>query len=190
MDFMTMINREEAINLLKEYTKSENLIKHSLAVEAGMKAYARKFNQDEEKWSIAGLLHDMDWEQNPEPEKHTLLTEQILREKGYPEEIITAIKAHSDLHGIERKTLLDKALYAVDELTGLIIAVALVRPTKSIYDVELKSVKKKWKDKFFAKGVDREVIEKGAKELGIDLDEHIMIVLEAMKSIAKELELA
>ena len=183
------MNREEALNLLREYTKNENLMKHALAVEAGMKAYARKFGEDEEKWGIAGLLHDMDWEQNPEPEKHTLVTEQILREKCYPEEIITAIKTHSDSHNIERKTLMDKALYAVDELTGLIIAVALVRPTKSIYDVELKSIKKKWKDKLFAKGADREVIEKGAKELGIELDEHIKIVLETMKTIAKDLEL-
>jgi len=185
------ISREEALTLLREYTKNENLIKHALAVEAAMRAYAKKFgvNEDEEKWGIVGLLHDFDYERYPKAPDHPLMGAQILAEKGYPEDMIYAIKAHADYLGLERKSLLDKALYAVDELTGLIVAVALVRPSKKLAEVTIESVKKKWKDKAFAKGVNREDIEKGAQELGIPLNEHIDLVLKAMQGIADKLGL-
>lgn len=185
------ISREEALVLLKEYTKNENLIKHALAVEAAMRAYAKKFrkDEDEEKWGIVGLLHDFDYERYPHAPDHPLMGAQILAERDYPEDMIYAIKAHADYTGLERKSLLDKALYAVDELTGLIVAVALVRPSKKLSEVTVGSVKKKWKDKAFAKGVNREDIEKGAQELGVTLDEHIDLVLKAMQSIADKLGL-
>ncbi len=183
------VTREDAWKLLTEYTKSENLRKHALAVEAAMRAYARRFGEDEEKWGIVGLIHDFDYEQHPTPEEHPLVGARILEEKGWPEEIIRAVKSHAPYLGVPRESLMEKALFAVDELTGLIVAVALVRPTKSIMDVTVKSVKKKWKDKRFAAGVNRQDIEQGAKELGVDLDEHIAIVLEAMQGIAEELGL-
>jgi len=183
------MNREDAWKLLTEYTKSRNLIKHSRAVEAAMRAYARKFGQDEEKWGIVGLIHDFDYEQHPTPEEHPLVGAKILEERGWPEDIIRAVKSHAEYLGVPRESLMEKALFAVDELTGLIVAVALVRPSKSIMDVTVKSVKKKWKDKRFAAGVNREDIERGAKELGVPLDEHIAIVLEAMQGIAEELGL-
>ena len=184
------VTREDAWKLLNEFTKNKNLIRHALAVEAAMRAYARKFGEDEEKWAIVGLLHDFDYEQHPTPEDHPFVGAQILREGGWPEEIVRAVLAHADHTGVERKTLLEKAIFAVDELTGLIVAVALVRPSKSILDVKVSSVRKKWKDKSFAAGVKREDIERGAKELGVPLEEHIAIVLEAMKGIAEELGLA
>ena len=183
------MNREDAWKLLTEYTKSPNLIKHALAVEAAMRAYARKFGQDEEKWGIVGLIHDFDYEQHPTPEEHPLVGAKILEERGWPEDIIRAVKSHAEYLGVPRKSLMEKALFAVDELTGLIVAVALVRPSKSIMDVTVKSVKKKWKDKRFAAGVNRKDIERGAEELGVPLDEHIAIVLEAMQGIAEELGL-
>ncbi|RKY80003.1 HAD family hydrolase [candidate division KSB1 bacterium] len=183
------MNRQDALTLLHEYTKNENLIKHELAVEAAMRAYARKFGEDEEKWGIVGLLHDFDYEQYPDMTLHAKKGAEILREKGYPEDIVYAIHAHNEYHGLPRKSLLDKTLYAVDELCGFLVAVALVRPTKKIAEVEIKSVKKKMKDKSFARQVNREEIRKGAEELGMDLDEHIGIVLEAMKGIAEELGL-
>jgi len=184
------MDREQAWALLSEHTKNENLLKHALAVEAAMRAYARKFGEDEEKWSIAGLIHDFDYEQHPTAEEHPAWGAKFLEEQRWPEDIVYAVKCHGDHLNLPRQSLLDKALYAVDELTGLIVAVALVRPSKSIMDVKLKSVKKKWKDKAFAAGVHREAIEEGAADLGVELDEHIGIVLSAMQDIADELGLS
>lgn len=184
------MNRQDAWALLTEFTRNPNLIKHALAVEAAMRAYARKFKEDEEKWGIVGLIHDFDYEQHPTLEEHPFAGARILEERGWPEEIVKAVLSHANHTGVKRESLMEKALFAVDELTGLIIAVALVRPTKSILDVTVESVKKKWKEKSFAAGVNREDIERGAQELGVPLDEHIAIVLEAMKGIASELGLA
>lgn len=181
--------REEAFKLLKEYTTSENLIKHALAVEAAMRSYAEKLGEDPEKWAVVGLLHDFDYEKFPSPEDHPFRGARILEEKGYSQEMIRAILAHGDHTGVIRETSLEKALYAVDELTGLIIAVTLVRPSRKISEVKVKSVMKKWKDKAFARGVNREDIEKGARELGVELREHVANVLEAMKGISDELGL-
>lgn len=183
------MNRQEAWDLLCEYTKTEGLRKHALAVEAAMRAYARKYGEDEEKWGVVGLLHDFDYEKYPSLEEHPMVGSKILRGKGYPEEMIRAILSHADRVGVGRKTLMEKALYAVDELVGLIIAVVLVRPSKSLMDMEVKSIKKKWKDKAFAKGVNREDIERGAQDLSVPLDEHLTLVLRAMQSIAGELGL-
>ena len=181
---MTWPTREEAWELLNEYTTNPNLVKHGLAVEAAMRAYARRFDEDEEKWGIVGLIHDFEYEKYPDlgPEGHPFKGTEILREKGWPEALIRGVQAHApDLTGIEFQNDMEKAIYAVDELTGLIIAVALVRPSKSIMDVKVRSVKKKWKDKGFAAGVDRGDIEEGAEMLGVPLSEHIGVVLEAMQ---------
>ncbi len=183
------MTREDAYALLTEYTKSKNLIKHALAVESAMRAYAKKFGEDEEKWGIVGLIHDFDYEKYPTMEDHPFKGAEILKEKGWPDDIIRGVLCHAEHTGIERKTLMEKAIYAVDELTGFIIAVALVRPSKKIEDVKVKSVKKKMKDKLFAAKVDRNQITRGAEELGISIDEHIQIVLDAMKKIADKLEL-
>ncbi|MCH7760916.1 HDIG domain-containing protein [candidate division TA06 bacterium] len=183
------MNREEAFALLKEYTKNENLIKHMLAVESAMRVYARKYNEDEEKWGIVGLIHDFDYEMHPTAEEHPLKGSEILKERGYPEDVIYAIKAHADYLELERKSPMDKALYAVDDLAGFIVAVTLVRPTKKLSEVEVKSVKKKLKDKSFAAKVNREDIQRGVEELGVPLDEHIETVLKAMQGIAEELGL-
>ena len=185
--------RETAWNLLNEYTQNPNLIKHALAVEAGMRAYARRYGEDEEKWAVVGLIHDFEYERYPDlgPEGHPFKGATILRELGWPEELIRAVQAHAPhLTGVTPETQMEKSLYAVDELTGLITAVALVRPSKSILDVKVRSVKKKWKDKGFARGVRREDIEEGAEMLGVPLAEHIAVVLEAMQGIAEELGLA
>ncbi len=184
------IDRKQAWALLTEHTKNEGLIKHALAVEAAMRAYARKFGQDEEKWGVTGLIHDFDYEQHPTAEEHPAWGAKFLEEQGWPEDIVYAVKCHGDHLGLPRHSLMDKALYAVDELTGLIVAVALVRPSKSIMDVKIKSIKKKWKDKAFARGVHREDIEKGAADLEVDLNEHIATVLSAMQGIADELGLS
>jgi len=181
------LDREAALALLREYTKNENLVKHALAVEAAMRAYARRFGEDEEKWGITGLLHDFDYERFPE--EHPLRGAVILEDKGYPEDVIYAIKAHADHTGFDRKSLLDKTLFAVDELTGMIVAVALVRPSKKLAEVTVQSVLKKMKDKSFVRGVNREDLRRGAEELGIPLEEHIGVVLEAMKAIAPQLGL-
>ena len=183
------MDREQAWALLTEHTKNEGLIKHALAVETAMRAYARKFGEDEERWGVTGLIHDFDYEQHPTAEEHPAWGAKLLEELGWPEDIVYAVQSHGDHLGLPRKSLMDKALYAVDELTGLIVAVALVRPSKSIMDVKLKSVKKKWKDKAFARGVHREDIERGAATLGVDLNEHIATVLSAMQGIADELGL-
>ena len=186
------MNREEALAIVTEFVKNDNLIKHMLAVEAGMRAYARKYSEDEDDWSIVGLLHDFDWEIHPTLDEHPMEGAPILRERGVPEDVIRSILSHAaEVTAVPRETLCDKALYAVDELTGLIVAVALVRPSKNIADVKVKSIKKKWKDKSFAAGVDREDIEQGCEELGVDLwEEHVPLVLEAMQGIAAELGLA
>lgn len=183
------MDREQAWALLTEYTKNEGLIKHALAVEAAMRAYARKFGEDEEKWGVTGLIHDFDYEQHPTAEEHPAWGAKLLEELSWPEDIVYAVRAHGDHLGLPRKSVMDKALYAVDELTGLIVAVALVRPSKSIMDVKIKSIRKKWKDKAFARGVHREDIEEGAADLGVDLNEHIATVLSAMQGIADELGL-
>ncbi len=183
-------DRQAAWDLLCEYTKTEPLRKHGLAVEAAMRAYARNYGGDEEQWGIVGLLHDFDYEAHPNAEEHPLKGAQIMRERGWPEEIIYAIQCHADYLGLERRTPMDRAIYAVDELTGLIIAVALVRPNKSIDEVDVRAVRKKMKDKSFARNVIREDIVGGAEQLGLDLDEHIGFVIEALKPVANELGIA
>ncbi|MBD3308902.1 HDIG domain-containing protein [candidate division KSB3 bacterium] len=183
------LNREEAYQLLTEYTTSDSLIKHALAVEAIMRAYARKFGEDEEKWGIVGLLHDFDYEQYPTPEDHPLKGAAILEEQGYPEDVIYAIKTHADYLGLPRNSLMDKTLFAVDELSGLLTAAALVQPNKTIHTVKVKSVKKKMKDKGFARSVNRDDIRTGVEELGVDLGEHIGFCIEAMRGVAADLEL-
>ena len=185
-----MPNREEAWKLLCEYTQSENLRKHALAVEACVRAYARKFSGDEALWSVTALLHDFDYEKFPNAPDHPLEGSEILRARGYPEELIQAILSHADYMNVPRETPLQKALFACDELAGFITAVTLVRPSKSLADVAVKSVKKKFKDKAFARTVKREDIYGGASELGVDLEEHIAFCLEAMRRIADQLGLA
>ncbi len=184
------MNRNEAYEIVTQYVKNPNLIKHMLAVEAAMCWYARKFGEDEEKWAITGLLHDFDWEIHPTMEEHPLAGEPILRELGVPEEIIHAVLSHATHTGISRDTLMERTLFACDEVTGLITAVALVRPSKALYDLKAKSVKKKWKDRSFAAGANREEMEQGAEELGIDLWEHVSNVIDAMNEIAADLDLA
>jgi putative nucleotidyltransferase with HDIG domain len=188
------MNREDAWQLLTEYNQNQNLIRHMLAVEATMRAYARRFGEDEERWGVVGLIHDFDYERYPtmggdlpQDQWHTFAGANILRERGWPEDIVQDLLSHADYAGVPRDTLLRKTLYAVDELTGLLVAVALVRPSKDIRDVEVKSVKKKWKDRAFAAAVHREGIEAAAASLGVDLWEHVGIVLEAMQGIAAEL---
>jgi len=184
--------RHEAWQLVTEYTTAPHLIRHMLAVEAAMMAYARRFGEDPELWGLVGLLHDFDYERYPDisQEGHPVVGSRILRERGYPEVVIRAILAHaSEVTGVYPETPLEKTLVAVDELTGFLVAVALVRPTKSILDVELPSVKKKWKQKEFAAAVNRKEIEEAAAALGVPLDEHIQIVLDAMKAIASDLGL-
>ncbi|HMR68195.1 MAG TPA: HDIG domain-containing protein [Anaerolineae bacterium] len=184
------MNRAEAWALVCEYTDSLSLRRHMLAVEVAMRAYARHFGEDETLWGIVGLLHDFDYEQNPEvsPAGHPNAGAAILRARGCDEVIIRAILSHAtEVTGVERQSLLEKSLYAVDELTGLIQAVALVRPSKDIREVELSSIKKKWKNKQFAAGVHREEVEAGAAALGVDLWAHTARVLAAMQEIAAEL---
>ena len=174
---------------MHRYVHSDSLIRHNLSVEVGMRFYARKFGQDEETWGLVGLLHDFDWEIHPTPESHPLEGSAILREVGLPEDLVHAIASHSDHAGISRKSLMEKALYACDEISGLITAVALVRPSKSLYDLEVSSVRKKWKDKAFAAGTDRQMMENGAKDFGVDLWEHVSNMITAMRTIAPELGL-
>ncbi|MBI2193831.1 MAG: HDIG domain-containing protein [Planctomycetes bacterium] len=183
------LRRSDAYALLTEYTKNDNLIKHALGVEAAMRFYARKLGQEEELFGLTGLLHDFDYERWPDPADHPLKGCRILTEKGYPPEMIHAIQGHANYLNVPRESTLDRALFAVDELVGFITAVALVRPSKKVADVEVKSVRKKLKDKAFARTCSREDIETGAKELGLDLDTHIGNVLEAMKGVADQLGL-
>jgi len=184
------MNRTEALSIVNQYVKNPNLVKHMLAVEAAMRFYARKLGEDEEKWGVTGLLHDFDWEIHPTMEEHPTAGEPILREHGVPEEIIRAVQSHANHTGIPRETLMERALFACDEITGLITAVALVRPSRALYDLKPKSVKKKWKDKSFAAGASREEIEQGAEEFEVDLWEHTANVIQAMNEIADELGLA
>jgi putative nucleotidyltransferase with HDIG domain len=184
------MNRSQALAIVQEFIENDNLIRHMLAVEAAMRFYARKYNEDEEIWGITGLLHDFDWEIHPTLDQHPQAGAPILRERGVPEEIVRAILSHADHTGVPRESRMEKALYACDEITGLIIAVALVRPSRSLSDLKPKSVKKKWKDRSFAAGANREEIASAAEEFGVDLWEHVGNVIEAMRPIAPELGLA
>lgn len=186
--------REDALALQHEYTQSDSLRKHMLAVEAAMRAYAVKFGEDPERWGLAGLIHDFDYEKFPNAEHsptegHPAHGVRVLREKGWPEDILQAILGHGTYTGVARETRMAKALFAVDELTGLVTATALVRPSRSIHEVDARSVRKKMKDKAFAKGVNRDDVINGAQDLGVDLDQHIQFVVDAMKAAATELGL-
>jgi putative nucleotidyltransferase with HDIG domain len=184
------VNRSDAWCLLTEFTQSESLRKHALAVEACMRAYARKFGGDEEKWSLVGLLHDFDYEKYPGAEDHPFRGSEILAERGWPEDMRRAILSHADYSGVKRESPMEKALFACDELAGFITATALIKPNKSLAEVDAKSVRKRMKDKAFARSVSRDDIVNGAADLGVDLDEHITFCIEAMKGIAGELGLA
>ncbi len=184
------MTRDEALAIVHEYVKNDNLVKHMLAVEAAMRFYAGKYGEDVEKWCLTGLLHDFDWEIHPTLADHPLAGEPILRQRGVPQDVIRAVLSHADHSGVPRQTRMEKALYACDEVTGLITAVALVRPSRSLLDLEPSSVKKKWKDKGFAAGANRDEIQKAAIEFGIDLWEHVGNVILAMRLIAPELGLA
>jgi len=181
--------REEAYQLLTEYNKSDSLIKHALAVEGVMRYFARKRGEDEEKWGIIGLVHDLDYEMFPE--EHCKKSEEILKEKGWPEEYIRAVVSHGwgICYDVEPQTELEKVLYTIDELTGLVVTTALVRPSKSVMDVKVKSVKKKWKDKRFAAGVNRSLIEKGAQMLGMELSDVTADTIAGMQEVAEEIGL-
>ncbi len=183
------MNREEALAIVREFVKNEGLVRHMLSVEAAMRFYAEKYGEDIETWGLIGLLHDFDWEIHPTLEQHPQAGSAILRERGVSEEIIQDILSHADHMNIPRDTIRRKAIAACDEVTGLITAVALVRPSKSLYDLEASSVKKKWKDKAFAAGTDRTEMEHAAKVLGVDVWEHVGNVITAMRKIAPELGL-
>jgi putative nucleotidyltransferase with HDIG domain len=184
-----MITREQALAIVHEFVKNDNLVKHMLAVEAAVRFYARKFGEDEERWGVTALLHDFDWEIHPDMETHPEAGVPLLHERGVPEEMIQDILSHADHTGVPRDTLLRKTLAACDEITGLITATALVRPSKSIHDVKVKSVKKKWKAPSFAAGANRDEMAQTIEDLGIDRSEHIGNVLAAMQGIAAELGL-
>ena len=183
------MTRDEALALVREFVKSESLVRHMLSVETAMRFYAEKYGEDAELWGLLGLLHDFDWEIHPTLDEHPQAGSATLRERGVSEEVIQDILSHADHTGIPRDTLRRKALAACDEVTGLITAVALVRTSRSLYDLEASSVKKKWKDKAFAAGTDRAEMEHASKELGVDLWEHVGNVITAMRSIAPELGL-
>jgi predicted hydrolase (HD superfamily) len=185
----TIPTRDSALQLFRKYNKSESLLKHALSVEGVMRYMANKSGEDEDKWGIIGLIHDLDYEMYPD--KHCLMTEKILKENNWPEEYIRAVLSHgwglaSD---VKPESLLEKTIYAIDELTGLVATSALVRPSKSVMDIEARSVKKKWNDKKFAAGVDRSVIEKGAEMLGVSLDELITDCIMGMRTVAKDIGL-
>jgi len=192
---MTIPPRADTLALMHEFTASESLRKHMLAVEGAMRAYARKFGEDEERWGTTGLIHDFDYERFPNnahsaTEEHPAEGVRILRGKGYPEDILEAILGHAQYCNTPRQSQMAKTLFAVDELTGLITATALVRPSKSVHEVDAKSVRKKMKDKAFARGVNRDDVINGAAELGVDLDEHITFVIESMKGRSADLGLS
>src|SRR5438093_960065 len=182
-----MSDRERAWGLLTEFTQSESLRKHALAVEACMRAYARKLGGDENLWGVAGLLHDFDYEKWPSLDDHPYKGNEILKERGWPDEIRRAIMSHAEYTGVTRDTPMEKTLFACDELAGFITACALVTPGKSLSEVEAKSVRKKMKDKAFARSVNRDDIVQGAADLGVDLEEHIAFCIEAMKGVAQAL---
>jgi putative nucleotidyltransferase with HDIG domain len=181
--------REQALEILHEHTKSENLRKHAYSVEAAMRAYARYFGEDEEVWGSVGLLHDFDYEKHPTAEEHPYKGAEILKEMGCDESFVRAVLSHASYTNVPRNDNLSKTLFAVDELCGLVTAVALVRPSKKLADVTVKSVKKKMKDKAFARNVNREEIRQGAADLGIELEDHIARVIEAMQGISDTLGL-
>jgi len=187
-------SRDEALALMQEYTASDSLRKHMLSVEAAMRAYADKWKEDIARWALAGLIHDFDYERFPN-EAHSPTDEhpsegvRILRSRGWPEDILEAILGHATYTGVPRNTQMAKTLFAVDELTGLITATALVKPSRSVHDVEAKSVRKKMKDKAFARGVNRDDVLVGVSELGVDLDEHIAFVISAMQGVASDIGL-
>jgi putative nucleotidyltransferase with HDIG domain len=188
-------SREDALALVHEYTASDSLRKHMLSVEAAMRAYAVKFGEDPERWGLAGLVHDFDYEKFPNAshsptEEHPAEGVRVLRSKGYPEDVLEAILGHATYCNVPRETRMAKALFAVDELTGLITASALVKPSRSVHEVEASSVRKKMKDKAFARGVNRDDVINGAAELGVPLDEHIAFVIEAMRGVAPSIGLA
>ena len=184
------MNRVEALELVREYVKNESLVRHMLSVEACMRLYAGKFGEDPEKWGLAGLLHDFDWEIHPTMEQHPQDGVPILRQHGVPEEIIRAVLSHAEHTGVTRESKMEKALAACDEITGLVTAAALVRPSRSLHDLEPSSVKKKFKDKAFAAGANRDEIIHSAEDFGVDLwGEHVGNVIAAMRTIAPELGL-
>jgi putative nucleotidyltransferase with HDIG domain len=183
------MTRDEALDIVREYVKNENLIKHMFCVEAAMRFYAEKFGEDVEAWGLLGLLHDFDWEIHPTLEEHPVKGAPILRKRSVDEDIIQDILSHGVDTGVPRDTRRRKALFACDEITGLVTAVALVRPSRSLLDLEVKSVKKKWKDRAFAAGANRDEIEESAAEFGVELWEHVGNVILAMRSIAPELGL-
>jgi predicted hydrolase (HD superfamily) len=188
-------SRADALALVHEYTASDSLRKHMLAVEAAMRAYAIKFGEDPDRWGLVGLIHDYDYERWPNEahsptEGHPAEGVRRLRDRGWPEDILEAVLGHATYSGVKRETAMAKALFAIDELTGLITATALVRPTKSVHEVDVRAVKKKWKDKGFARGVNRDDVVAGAQELGVDLDEHVQFVIDAMKGVAAQIGLA
>ena len=192
---MSLPSRDQALALVHEYTASDSLRKHMLAVEAVMRAYARRFGEDEERWGLTGLVHDFDYERFPNAAQaadaeHPAEGVRILRGLGYPEDVLEAILGHATYSGVPRTSRMAQALFAVDELTGLVTATALVRPSRSLHEVEARSVRKKMKDKAFARGVSREDVLLGAEELGVELDEHIGFVIEAMQQQADALGLA
>ena len=187
---MNMMDRDNTLEFLSHHVQTDVLMKHLLTVEASMRGYARKYSEDEERWAIAGLLHDFDWEICPTPESHPTYGAEILREAGYPEDIIRAVLTHGEHTGIPRESLMEHTLFAVDELSGFVRAVALVRPSKSLDEVSPRSVRRKMKDKAFAKDVNRDDIAKGAGDLGVDLDEHIAFVVESMKPVSVRIGLA
>lgn len=187
--------RDEALALQHEYTQSDSLRKHMLAVEAAMRAYATRYDEDPERWGLAGLIHDFDYERFPNAEHspmegHPAEGVRILRSRGWPDDILQAILGHATYTGVSRESRMARALFAVDELTGLVTATALVRPSRSIAEVDARSVRKKMKDKAFAKGVSRDDVVRGAQELGVDLDEHVQFVIDAMRGVAGSLGLA
>jgi putative nucleotidyltransferase with HDIG domain len=187
--------RDDALALMHEYTASDSLRKHMLSVEAAMRAYAEQANEDVDRWGLAGLIHDFDYERFPNEahsptDEHPAEGVRILRSKGWPEDILEAILGHATYSGVPRRSQMAKTLFAVDELTGLITATALVKPSRSVHDVEAKSVRKKMKDKAFARGVNRDDVLLGVSELGVDLDEHIAFVISAMQRVASDIGLA
>ncbi len=184
------MNRSDAWCLLTEFTQSESLRKHALAVEACLRAYARKLGGDEDLWGVVGLIHDFDYEKYPSADDHPFKGSEILKERGYSDEIRRAILSHANYSGVPRESALEKTLFACDELAGFITATALVKPNKSLAEVDAKSVRKRMKDKAFARSVSRDDIVNGAADLGVDLDEHITFCIEAMKNVAGELGLA
>ena len=183
------VDYDDAVALLRAHNQNESLVKHGMAVAAAVAAYARKYGEDELAWRIAGLLHDVDYEEHPTIEEHGKVGADWLKAESYPDHIVHAVIAHNDYHGVPRDDLLSRTVFACDELTGLITATALVRPNKSIHGLEASSVRKKMKDKGFARGVNRDDIVKGAEELGVDLNEHITFVIAAMDGEAAALGL-